>query len=339
MQLPDHLRDALAAELASTSPRALGAAAQALSRTYRSGHGRDQATALDGPLDARAYAAYRMPATFAALTAVFREVRERLPGWTPRSLLDVGGGPGTAGWAALEVWSNFERIVILERDAAMADVGKALAAYSPSAALREADWRREDVTGAWETGTADLTVVGYVLGELAADAQIEVAGKLWTHTEGVCVIAEPGTPRGYAHVVATGEALVDSDAQIIAPVPLSWPCLEHERDWLHFAARVSRTRLQRSAKEASLSYEDEKFSYVAASRLAPRPIAARVVRQPQIRSGHVRLTLCTSNGIQHLVIPRSRKEAYRRAKDLHWGSAIETDEAATFGLETQPSEV
>lgn len=333
MQLPDHLRDALAAELASTSPRELGAAAQALSQTYRSQHGRVQTAALAGPLDARAYAAYRIPATFAALAAAFREVRDRLPRWEPRSVLDVGSGPGTAAWAAVEIWPELEQFVLLERDPAMVEVGKALAAYSPSPAVREAEWQREDLTGAWEAGSADLTVAGYLLGELAADARAQVVGKLWTHTQGVCVIVEPGTPRGYAHIVAAGEELHAAGARIIAPVPRTWPCLEHERDWLHFSERVSRTRLQRSAKEASLSYEDEKYCYVAASRLEPRPIAARVVRQPQIRSGHVRLTLCTGDGIRHLVVPRSQKEAYRKAKELRWGSAIEQSEARLLSLD------
>jgi ribosomal protein RSM22 (predicted rRNA methylase) len=126
--------------------------------------------------------------------------------------------------------------------------------------------------------------------------------------------------------------LTVAGADIIAPVPPSWPCLEHENDWLHFSERVSRTRLHRTAKDATLSYEDEKFCYLAASRLKSTAIAARVVRQPQIRSGHVRLTLCTKDGIRHLVIPRSQKAAYRLARDLRWGSAIEVDEADLFGL-------
>jgi hypothetical protein len=32
------------------------------------------------------------------------------------------------------------------------------------------------------------------------------------------------------------------------------------------------------------------------------------------------------------VVPRSRREAWRLAKDLVWGSAISTEHAALFGL-------
>jgi ribosomal protein RSM22 (predicted rRNA methylase) len=95
---------------------------------------------------------------------------------------------------------------------------------------------------------------------------------------------------------------------------------------------VPRTRLQRLLKEASLSYEDEKFAYVVASRELGLPIAARVVRHPQNRKGHVRLVLCSAGGIRHVVVARSNREAFRRAKDLHWGSAIALEEADLFGL-------
>ena len=333
MQLPDHLRAALASELASTPTRDLAAASEALSSTYRSHHGRNPGRPLTGVLDARAYAAYRMPATFAALAASFGEVRARLPNWTPHSLLDVGGGPGTAAWAALGVWPDLQRISVVDREAAMIEIGRALAAQSPSAALRSAEWHRHDMSGTWDVDPADLTVAGYVLSELGPDARRTFVRTVWDRTAGTCVIVEPGPPRGYAHVAEAREVLVLLEAEVVAPVPPSWPCLEHEGDWLHFSERVSRTRLHRTAKSAALSYEDEKYCYLAASRLEPRPIVARVVRQPQIRSGHVRLTLCTSAGVQHLVIPRSRKEAHRIAKDLRWGSAIEVDEAHLFGLD------
>ena len=119
----------------------------------------------------------------------------------------------------------------------------------------------------------------------------------------------------------------------MAPFPHGWNCAEGPNDWCHFAERVPRTRIHRGAKEAALAYEDEKYSYVAASRARGVPIAGRVTRMPQIRSGHVRLTICTPAGIQHLVVPRSRKEAYRKARDLKWGSAIEEEDAALFGLD------
>ncbi|MGI8802059.1 MAG: small ribosomal subunit Rsm22 family protein, partial [Solirubrobacteraceae bacterium] len=48
-----------------------------------------------------AYAAYRAPATYAAVAAALTQVRLLRPEWRPRTLLDLGAGPGVAAWAAL----------------------------------------------------------------------------------------------------------------------------------------------------------------------------------------------------------------------------------------------
>ena len=53
---------------------------------------------------ALAYAASRMPACYAALSRALGEVAQRRPGWRPASQLDFGAGPGTAVWAAQQVW-------------------------------------------------------------------------------------------------------------------------------------------------------------------------------------------------------------------------------------------
>lgn len=53
---------------------------------------------------ALAYATSRMPACYAALSRVLGEVADRRPGWRPASMLDFGSGPGTAVWAAQQVW-------------------------------------------------------------------------------------------------------------------------------------------------------------------------------------------------------------------------------------------
>ncbi|GBF95535.1 hypothetical protein Rsub_08516 [Raphidocelis subcapitata] len=54
--------------------------------------------------EAQAYALARMGGSNAALAHIFGELAGRLPGFTPRAMLDYGAGPGTAIWAADEVW-------------------------------------------------------------------------------------------------------------------------------------------------------------------------------------------------------------------------------------------
>ena len=93
-------------------------------------------------------------------------------------------------------------------------------------------------------------------------------------------------------------------------------------DWCHFAARVSRSAAHRRLKGGELSYEDEKFAYVAARRGGELPATrARVLRRPDQRKGMVSLTLCTGDrGVATEIVSKRQGERYRAARDLAWGN-------------------
>src|SRR6266851_5295640 len=112
MDLPDSLRIALAHELTAIPQKSIAEAAANLSLRYRSGQFPAEGPLLRSRTDVIAYAAYRLPATFAAIYAALDEVRKRRPGWQPRTLLDAGSGPGTAMWAANEVWPDIAEIAL-----------------------------------------------------------------------------------------------------------------------------------------------------------------------------------------------------------------------------------
>jgi ribosomal protein RSM22 (predicted rRNA methylase) len=88
---------------------------------------------------------------------------------------------------------------------------------------------------------------------------------------------------------------------------------------------VQRTALHRRLKDAALSYEDEKFSYVIGVKqpLAIQPAKARILRRPEKLKGHVNLQLCTIAGLQSSVITKKHGSDYRRARDAQWGDAWE----------------
>src|SRR5947209_15698155 len=138
MNLPDNLRNALTEELASVPQKKVAETAAQLSQRYRSGQAAGKQPFVRSGADVLAYAAYRLPATFAAIYAVLTAVQKRRPGWQPRSLLDVGAGPGTAMWAASEVWPELAQVTLLERDEAMMAFGKRLATHTDLGAAREA---------------------------------------------------------------------------------------------------------------------------------------------------------------------------------------------------------
>ena len=261
-----------------------------------------------------AYLAYRAPATFAACAAAFRQVALLRPDWQPRSLLDVGAGPGAAAWAAAAVWPSLTELTLVEVEPEMLAAGREL--------LPDARWVQGDVAAA--RGPADLVVASYVIGEL--DDVAGAARLLWAQAADTVAFVEPGTPAGYRRVLEARASVIEAGGFTVAPCPHDLPCPLPDDDWCHFAARLPRSKLHRRAKGADLGYEDEKFSYAVLSREPVRRPTARIIRQPQIHSGHVNLVTSEEDGIHHRTVSRKQGPVYREAKSAAWGDAIDADE-------------
>jgi ribosomal protein RSM22 (predicted rRNA methylase) len=278
-----------------------------LSSAYRGDSG---SRAARTPVQVAAYLAYRVPATFAAAAAVFRQIALQRPEWRPVSLLDAGAGPGVAAWAAAEIWPSLTESTLVETEPEMLAAGREL--------LPGASWVAGDVSQA--RGPADLVVASYVLGELHDPAG--AAAHLWQQTEDTLALIEPGTPAGYRRILAARTAAIGSGGQTVGPCPHDLACPLEPDDWCHFAVRLPRSRLHRQAKGAELGYEDEKFSYAVLSRASLLQADARIIRQPRIRSGHVNLVTCERDGIHDRTVSRKQGARYREAKGAAWGDAI-----------------
>jgi ribosomal protein RSM22 (predicted rRNA methylase) len=322
---PPALLIALDALADTVDPGRVAREAERLQQRYRT-PGTDLSRTVPLTADqAAAYAIYRMPATYAAVRAALAELQASDPTFAPTSLLDVGGGPGAAAWAAGEAFDTITSATVVERDPAMATVGRSLAALSPYAALRDGEWIAADLTGPDALPGADLATASYSLGELAPSALHAVVDRLLAAAPTV-VVVEPGTPAGFATVHEVRAQLIEAGRTIAAPCPHDERCpmADTPGDWCHVAARLTRSSAHRRAKGATLGYEDEKFSYVAATSRPAGRTAARVLRHPQIRSGHVRLRLCTrDNGLQDVTVSKRQGAAYKAARDVDWGDRFD----------------
>lgn len=254
---------------------------------------------------------------------VLSRLREQRPQWQPRSVLDIGAGPGVAAWAAVAVWPQLERVIFVEVEPEMVRLGRALAGAAPGPALRNADWITGDATV--KTGPADLVLVSYVLSEMPEAGLGTAAAALWGRSRDTIVFLEPGTPRGYARALRARDAVLDEGGFTIAPCPHDLPCPLPPGDWCHFAVRLPRSHAHRAVKGVSRGFEDEKLSYAALTRSRERRAFSRVIRPPQIRSGHVYLDLCEPDGIRRAVVARRDKEPYRRARNAAWGDALDLE--------------
>jgi ribosomal protein RSM22 (predicted rRNA methylase) len=318
MRLPEQLRVAIEQETAQVDRRTLARAVAELTQSYKSGT--LSAPAIRTDAHRAAYLATRLPATYASCYRVLTEIRHLAPQASVGSMLDLGAGPATAMWAAAELFPGLAQATLVESDEAWVTIGKRLAAGSPHSLWNHVQWKAADLTQAEKYSRHDLAIVSYVLGELTPAMAEDLISRAWSAAGQFLLIIEPGTPRGFSAVLAARTALIAGDAQILAPCPNRLPCpMAAAGDWCHFAQRVERTSLHRQLKAGALSYEDEKFSYLIASRHSASPGSARIVRHPRKNPGHVQLTLCSAGQIEQRTITRSQKEDYKLARRAEWG--------------------
>ncbi len=314
--LPGLVAERIAAMLEGVSRTELSRAAAAASATYRAGGHSD--TAVPDATAALAYAVARMPATYAALSRVLREVTIRRPDFAPASCLDLGAGPGTATIAARARFPGLARMRLVEPNVAMRNI--AIGLLGDTVAIDAARIDR-----GWTSGSkAELVMASYVLSELAeADARA-LAVSAWAAASDVLVLVEPGSQHGYQRILVARQELIAAGANVLAPCPHGGPCPLTAGDWCHFSVRLPRRRDHRLAKAADAPFEDEPFSYLVASRQGPvTPDYARVLRPPHIEKGAVTLQLCAPDGLREKRVLRRSKSEYKAAKDIEAGDALE----------------
>ncbi|PRW32889.1 methyltransferase mitochondrial [Chlorella sorokiniana] len=140
---------------------------------------------------ALAYAASRMPACYAALSRVLGEVAGRRPGWQPSSMLDFGSGPGTAVWAAQQVWRQapLDALAVEPagamswlgheiQQAAAARYSEAVAAAAERAAGSGADAQGSPARGGSSSGGAAAGAAASQEGQASEDEEEEAAAEL-----------------------------------------------------------------------------------------------------------------------------------------------------------------
>jgi ribosomal protein RSM22 (predicted rRNA methylase) len=316
--LPAELKSALDAKLHGLSRSHAAERSAKISETYRDGGG---SGAIRTETDALAYALARMPATYAAVTASLNALHEIRPDFAPKTLLDIGAGPGTATWAAAEAFSSLADFAALDANTALRML--ALDLFGKDTRLAGVRYAHGEARAALAAAeAADLVVASYLVGEMNDIERAALAGLMWAKTRDTLLIVEPGTPAGYARIIALRAQLIARGAHVAAPCPHDGECPLAAPDWCHFTQRLPRSQAHRQLKAAELPFEDEKFTYVALTRtpVAQRP--ARVLAQPEVSKVEVTAKLCTPDGVVVAKTPRRAKADYARARRWRWGDGV-----------------
>ena len=228
-------------------------------------------------------------------------------------------GPGTAAWAAAEALPSLKTFALLDTNHALRAL--ALDLSRGSTRLRDLKYDKGEARAAlFEAGPAGLVIASYVIGELSNSERQPIVEAMWAKAHDTLVIVEPGTPAGYARIIALREHLIAQGAHVAAPCPHDGKCPLARPDWCHFSQRLPRSQAHKQIKGAELAFEDEKFAYVALTRSPAARHPARVLEQPVVTKVEVTAKLCTPDGLVIARVPRRAKTAYARARRWRWGN-------------------
>ena len=306
MELPILLKEKLEQEIDEIELKKLKQSAQNISEKYRDKSSNKMSTRLIASReDAVAYAVSRMPATYGAVCVALKHSLEMMQNAEITSLLDVGAGTGTATWAVNELL-KIESNICVENEDYMLNLGQKLMKNE----IDNVQWIKKNIITDNIEEKADLVISSYVLNEIKAENRNQILEKLWNSTEKLLLIIEPGTPEGYNQIKEIRDYFIKKECKI------------SKNDWCAFSCRIARTKVHKLLKEGEAPYEDEKFSYIAVSKMKTDK-KDRILRHPKIENGRITLKLCTTEGdIEKTTITKKEKEKFKIAKKLNNGDIL-----------------
>ena len=316
MDIPDELKKSIDKLLNKNKTNKIVENAQRISERYRNNDGKGKRLLTEKD-EAISYAISRMPATFGAVYSAFQHTLENY-NEKLESLLDIGAGTGSATWAINELVSLNE-VKCFERENSMISIGKQI---MDNTELSGVEWRKYDILLDEIKERADIVVTSYMINELPESEREETIQKLWNATSKILIIIEPGTPDGFENILKIREKLLKDGGYVIAPCSHQGKCMIEKDDWCAFYTRIARSNIHRQAKKGELAYEDEKFSYIAFSKIKVENKSARILRHPQIFKGYIKVKLCTEDGIQDKVFSKKDGETYKMIRKLDAGEKI-----------------
>ena len=319
MDLPIELRNAIDNKLQNVSIKELSKFAEDISNKYRNEE-RNGKRLLTKEAEALSYAAVRMPATYGAVYTALKNTFQ-INNIEIETLLDVGAGTGAGSWAVNE-FLDLKRIICIEREEVMINIGKSLMLESENKVLQNSVWKQQDIIKNRITDTADLVICSYMLNELPEADRMKVLENLWEITNKVLIIIEPGTPYGFSIIKQIRKELINKKGYLIAPCSNIEEC-PLENDWCHSICRISRNKAHKLLKDADVPYEDEKFSYISFSKQEFNKIEfSRILRHPIIETGKITVNTCSAEGIKTEIITKKEKDKFKKLKKSKCGDII-----------------
>lgn len=318
-------------------------------RTLSLGLTRDRALIgqryMDDPALLGAYLLFYWPVSYAQARRVLGELPSR-----PRSVLDLGSGPGPLGFASLD--AGAKEVTCADRSRAALQLATQLAVEAGEG-LPTREWSPERPL---PDGTWDVITMGHVVNELFGPPSDQVLGRRAALLEqiaarltrsGSLVVIDPALRDTSRALLQVRDLLVGKGYAVRAPCLFRGPCpaLLKESDWCH-AERDWRPPplVEAIARAAGLHKEALKMSYLV---LAPpgegwaEPPPGRVFRivsEPLQGKGRARYMACGPEGRVGLALQEKHRapsnEAFfslRRGDVIRVGATEEKGDGFALG--------
>lgn len=219
---------------------------------------------MDNPQLLGAYLLFYWPVSYAQARSTLSELPQR-----PRSVLDLGSGPGPLAFAAMDAGAG--EAIAADRSRAALDLARALAIES-SEGLATRDWAPEKPI---PDGMFDLITMGHVINELYQGdigKRAELVEKILARVKpgGSLLIIEPALRETSRALLQLRDRLVRQGYAVRAPCLFRGDCpaLIKETDWCHAERPWRMPELTNTiARAATLHKESLKMSYLM---LAPK---------------------------------------------------------------------
>ena len=141
--LPEPITAAINTILSRSSPYELSSAAKKIHQRYMEREKGNSGAFVQSPIDMQAYVALRSPATYAQITGAFSQIQERIPEWKPKTMLDLGCGPGTGTWSAKTVWPSISTVECVDKENYFLSLGEEILSKISSDVL--SNWKKMSI--------------------------------------------------------------------------------------------------------------------------------------------------------------------------------------------------
>lgn len=329
INLPPAISESVSRILLRSDARMLSIQAKELHERYMQGANPIQPN-IQKSTDCIAYLALRFPATFAQIVSALSQIQERIPSWKPKSVLELGCGPGTGIFAAKSVWPSVATATGLDTEQLFLSLAEEI--HYDSKMRVDVTWVKSTVskwTAAEDRQSYDLIIVANVLNELTDEERERLMQQIMKRRSGVVMLLEPGT--------AVGTMLIMNAARTIAPTQhliapyINNVFVESTEHWIHFPQRFQRPEFQRRIRQSmrdrvlmASDWEDAKYSYVAWGTIAEeKKLWGVCIGKVEKLKGFLTIPVLTKEGIVNARVLKRNKAQYNDVKAIRWGETLE----------------